>query len=119
MRRIHPLLSLLLALLLVVTSQGMALARGHMANPVDRITICTGLGVQTIWLDANDQPVEIGHACPDCTLIGFDVAADPQGLPAVAAPRARIKAQPCGQLAGPMVRLAPPARGPPGLFLIL
>lgn len=47
----------------------MAVARGA-ANPVDHMVICTGLGLVTVHLDAQGNPVGPPHICPDA-IVGF------------------------------------------------
>lgn len=66
MTRARSLFAILLALVLIGTGGGMAVARGEMA--VDRqIVICTGHGVEVIRLDAEGKRVS-GHVCPDCVI---------------------------------------------------
>ena len=65
--RSHPLTALALALLLVLTAQSMAVARG-MPGAAGSIVLCTGSGPVTILTDAEGQPIGPAHVCPDCTL---------------------------------------------------
>jgi hypothetical protein len=58
-------LGIALALLLVLTSQTMAIARGA-APPVDQLVLCTGAGSVTVLLDAEGKPTGQVHICPDC-----------------------------------------------------
>ena len=69
------LLSLTLALLIAVTSQQMAIARGVTTNAAGQVILCTGQGVVTVTLDANGDPIEPAHICPDCALSLLDVVA--------------------------------------------
>ena len=72
--RSHPLTALALALLLVLTAQSMAVARG-MPGAAGSIVLCTGTGPVTILTDAEGQPLGPSHVCPDCTLsliVGLD-----------------------------------------------
>lgn len=65
----RPILALALCLLLALTSQGLAVARGA-AQPVGTIVLCTGAGAVSVAVDAGGQPVAPPHICPDC-LPGF------------------------------------------------
>jgi len=71
------LLSFTLALLIAMTSQQMAVARGMTTNAAGQVIVCTGQGVVTLTVDANgvptDDPLGLTHFCPDCalTLLAF------------------------------------------------
>lgn len=54
-----------LAVLLALTSQTMATARGAPA-PVGQAVLCTGMGPVTVLVDAQGQPTGKVHICPDC-----------------------------------------------------
>ena len=64
---VRALLSLSLSLVLLVTSQSAAVARGA-PHAVDQILICSGTSVITVFVDADGQPTEATHLCPDCAL---------------------------------------------------
>jgi hypothetical protein len=104
--------SLLLALVLVLTSQSMAVARGGSAA-TGQMVICTGSGPMAVLVDADGQPVEAAHLCPDATLqVLTDVDAP---LPAflragrVLVPEAMRACAPCTRA----LRQTPPSRAPP------
>ncbi|WP_052249470.1 DUF2946 family protein [Tateyamaria sp. ANG-S1] len=59
--------AILLSLVLVVTSHSAAIARGS-ATAVDHIVICSGTTVTMVFIDAEGQPTETPHLCPDCVL---------------------------------------------------
>lgn len=66
--------SLFLALMLALTSQSMAVARGASAA-VGQMVLCTGSGPLAIYVDAQGQPTEAPHICPDSALnVLFDLA---------------------------------------------
>ncbi|HEY9020844.1 MAG: hypothetical protein QUV10_10020 [Paracoccaceae bacterium] len=67
MLRFRPLAAIAMALLLVLTAQSMAVARG-MPGAAGSVVLCTGTGPVTILTDAEGQPVGPAHICPDCTL---------------------------------------------------
>jgi len=75
-------ITLTLALLIAVTSQQMAMARGVMVDTFGQVVLCTGQGVITVTLDADGNIVEdtgeIAHFCPDCALTLADMPAAPQ-----------------------------------------
>lgn len=56
-----------LALLLLVTGQGMALARG-MPGPAGQMVICTGSGPVMVALDGTGRPAGPAVICPDAAL---------------------------------------------------
>lgn len=64
MRFLRSVLGLSLALVLVATSLSLAAARGQ-PMPAGEIVICSGMGLQTISVDAEGNPVGAAHICPD------------------------------------------------------
>ena len=67
-------LSLTLILVLIVTSGAMAAARGQSGGTGSMI-ICAGQGPVVVTVDADGQPVDAAHICPDCALGLFAAAA--------------------------------------------
>ena len=65
-----PILAALMALILVLTGQTMAVARGA-TGPAGSMVLCTGTGPITILVDENGQPIGPRHICPDCSLSLF------------------------------------------------
>jgi hypothetical protein len=112
---LRPILGLLLALLLAVTSVTMAVARGQ--SPMGRdVIICAGAGTSTITLDANGNPVRAMHPCPDC-LMGVTAAIAPDAVAAHMRPHTRgtILAHTQTALAATLRARAATARGPPAI----
>ena len=64
----NRLLTLTLALLIAVTSQQMAMARGMAKDANGQVILCTGQGAVTVTLDAQGNPMGLVHICPDCAL---------------------------------------------------
>lgn len=67
----HPMtrfLTLTLAILIAVTSQQMAMARGTMMDAAGQVVLCTGHGTKTVTIDHNGEPIDLVHICPDCAL---------------------------------------------------
>ena len=62
-----------LAVLLVLTSQAYAVAQGKPAA-VGTMVICQGNHMVTVAIDADGQPVETVHICPDHALFVADGA---------------------------------------------
>lgn len=108
----RPLLALCLALILALTSQSMAVARG-MAAATGQMVICTGSGVTAVYVDAQGQPTGAPHICPDGAM---HVPPAPPTTPTGVAPTAfasviwQAKA-PRQQVTAPTPRRA--ARAPP------
>ena len=71
-------LTFTLALLIAVTSQQMAMARGTMKDAAGQVVLCTGHGIKTVTIDHNGDPIDVVHICPDCALTLAEV------LPALA-----------------------------------
>lgn len=109
---IRMLHSVLLALVLALTSQSMAVARGASAA-TGQMVLCTGSGPVAVYLDASGQPTSAPHICPDSALnVVFDGDASrivvPQRLVFVVPARHRatsiFRAEPS---------VTPPSRAPP------
>lgn len=62
---------LFLALLLIVTSQTMAIARGA-SGPAGQMILCTGTGPVQVFVDEDGQPTGPPHYCPECALAFAD-----------------------------------------------
>jgi hypothetical protein len=60
-------LALSLALMLALTGQSMAVARGA-TDAAGQMVLCTGTGPVTIFVDENGEPTSAPHICPDCAL---------------------------------------------------
>lgn len=107
-------LAYLLAFLLAFTGHSLAGARGTNPDNGVAVVICTGVGMTTITLGPDGQPVEETHLCPDATALfaaSFDV-------PAMLRPAPRLIAHlspPVPALPVSRNELVPSARGPPRL----
>lgn len=101
-----------MALVLVLTGQSMAIARGT-PGPSGQIELCTGTGPVMVSVDENGQPVGPPHICPDAATALF--AAHWDGDTRTARPVARaLVLRPAGL--APVIAAqspAPQARGPP------
>ncbi|MCF6444028.1 hypothetical protein [Nereida sp. MMG025] len=112
MKAIRPVLAALLTALIIVTSQGMAFARGQ-TMVASQIVLCTGHGFQVVSLNKDGAPIETTHLCPDCALSSVvDIPAQAGGpiWPAQTSDAVFWIAK------GPTwseVAIAPSARGPP------
>lgn len=78
---IRPVTAVILALLLGNASVVLASARGH-GPAVGAMEICAGLGLQTILVDADGNPVGPPHICPDgaTSFVTVDVPVPEQPL---------------------------------------
>ncbi|HCP80938.1 MAG TPA: hypothetical protein DIT67_04870 [Octadecabacter sp.] len=113
MKRTAHVLSFVLALLIAVTSQQMAMARGMARDASGQVILCTGQGVQTVTLDAQGEPMGPVHICPDCALTLMGVTDT-----SIAADSAVIYIQTLAQtpvtaLQIPVIPTGTQARGPP------
>lgn len=64
-------IALLLALVLGLTGQSMAVMR-TMAGPSGEVVLCTGSGPIRVLVDAGGAPMAAPHICPDCAMSVFD-----------------------------------------------
>lgn len=102
----------LLILVLVLTSTALGAARGQ-ARIAGEVVICSGSAYVVVTIDADGNPVEHTHFCPDMA----------QGLLAAIAPAAIMPARPMGWVsfvsgpatwcAGAFGQVPAQARGPP------
>jgi hypothetical protein len=102
-----------MALMLVVTGESFAVARG-MPGAAGQIILCTGNGVVIVDVDENGQPLERGHICPDAALFVLAAVAEPP--PGVQRPMGAVQKLVADKGVRPLSRGAvdPVARGPPG-----
>ena len=111
-RLLRPFFGLFLALVLTITAQTMAVARGVDA-PAGEMVLCTGSGPVVVQFDAEGNPVGPMHYCPDCALALFDMVAS-AGVPGLARLWSDLSlrpVQPLPSLAYPVALVR--ARGPP------
>ena len=108
----RSLVSLCLALMLAMTSQSMAVARGDSAA-TGQMVLCTGVGPVAVYTDPAGQPTNAPHICPDSALNVIFLG--PAGH--VAAPKRSIwldhGAATITRQAPVHRHPAPPSRGPP------
>ncbi|MFU8777212.1 MAG: hypothetical protein ACNA7M_06040 [Roseovarius sp.] len=112
MRQHRPILALGLCLLLALTSQSLAMARGA-AQPVGEIVLCTGTGPVTVAVDAEGQPVATPHPCPDCLPAFAAVLQVPPALRDWCAPARRVLVREAATHVVTRTLPAGIARGPP------
>ncbi|MCG7573473.1 hypothetical protein MHM39_07825 [Phaeobacter sp. CNT1-3] len=66
MALVRTYLAVMLALVMVLTTQTMGNAR-HAAMPVGEMVLCIGSEAITVYYDEDGQPVDPPHYCPDCS----------------------------------------------------
>lgn len=66
-RFVRPVLSVVLSAVLALTSLSAAAARGQ-DTVFGTMVICRGMTVVTVFVDADGEPVEQVHICPDAAL---------------------------------------------------
>jgi hypothetical protein len=110
----HPVLGAVLALMLILTGQSLAVMR-MAPGPAGEMVLCTGSGPVAVAVDENGQPVGPPHICPDCAMALFHAV----GHSHEAAPRAQARKASLhhGIIARPWTAPSPSpqARGPPVL----
>lgn len=112
---LKKILPLVLSLLVILTGQGVAASRG-LDRAVGHMVLCTGDGPVVVYMDADGQPTQAPHFCPDhaLTLLGAIALADPvlPEAPGHADPTPLRKADSLIALPIPFR----PARAPPGVI---
>ncbi len=108
------LLSLFLALVVVLTSQQLALARGQ-AMASGEMVLCVGGGLLTVAVDASGNPVGPAHVCPDGVMSFAGTDLPPVILPQTGTVTVADLPQGVAQNGTAALVASPIARGPPGL----
>ncbi len=62
---LRAFIALFLSLMLVFTSVSMAVARGQSPDIGADMVVCTGVGMLTISIGPDGEPVQTPHICPD------------------------------------------------------
>lgn len=70
-------IAICLAVVLVLTGQSMAAARGA-ADATGKMVLCVGTQSVVVYMDEQGQLTQAPHFCPDCTLTLID--AEPMGM---------------------------------------
>lgn len=104
--------ALFLSMTLVLTSYSIAVARGQSPDVGTDMVICTGVGMITMTIGADGEPVEVAHICPDAMSL-FVATLTVQDMPAQnGSMQWRTTVQTVLNLQ-PQEILSPSARGPP------
>ncbi len=101
-----------LSLTLALTSYSMAVARGQSSDIGTDMVICTGVGMITMTIGADGEPVETAHVCPDAMSI-FGTVILVQEMPVQMVTLQWRTTVPETVIGQPQETLAPLARGPP------
>lgn len=112
MTSVRSYLAIALALVLLLTAQSMAVARGA-PEVAGQMVLCSGSGPVTVYMDTEGQPTAAPHICPECALSFFGIL-DPQIL-VILAPLQPVAAPWPSQVGWRdiLVTLETSARGPP------
>lgn len=107
----RKLLHILSALLIVVTSQAFASARAA-DGPAGHMVICVGNVVMVVLTDADGQPMEVPHVCPEATVLAAaappaTLETSPERLILLDPPTLRLRAYPAQPISA--TARAPPA----------
>lgn len=108
------LFSLLLVLVVILTSQQLALARGQ-ALAAGEMVLCVGGGMMTVAVDAQGRPVGPAHVCPDGVMSFVGTALPAMILPQTGTVTVADLPQGAAQNMAAALVAQPIARGPPGL----
>ena len=104
--------ALFLSLTLAFTSYSMAVARGQSPDIGTDIVICTGVGMTTITIGADGEPIKKTHICPDGMSI-FAASFSVQAIPVQPVAMQWRITPPADTRTQPQETLSPSARGPP------
>jgi hypothetical protein len=113
MKRTAHVLSFTLALLIAVTSQQMAMARGMARDASGQVILCTSQGVISVTLDAQGEPIGVVHICPDCALTLMMFADAPIAAESAVIYIQTLAQTPVTALQIPHIPTGAQARGPP------
>jgi len=103
---------LILALMLALTGQGLAVARTA-PDAAGHIVLCTGAGPVMVYVDAEGKPTRAPHYCPDGALGLLDLAVAPDPAPRVLVARPLARQHAAALTRHPRVGATPRARAPP------
>jgi len=109
---LRPSLAFALALMLALTGQSMAVARGS-TDVAGQMVLCTGTGPVTVYMDADGQPVPPPHHCPDCVVGLAEVIVPSDVVAAWVAGLVRTQSMRAALVAAPNRVWRAVARGPP------
>lgn len=109
---LRSMTAFLLSLLLVLTSHSLAMARGKSPDVGTEMVICTGVGMITMTIGSDGEPVETAHICPDAVSI-FATALMAQDMLAQPYAMQWRAVLPDTVIMQPQETLSPSARGPP------
>ena len=113
--RMNRILTLTLALLIAVTSQQMAMARGMARDVSGQVILCTGQGVKTVPLNAQGEPMGPVHICPDCALTLMAFTDAPIIVENAVIYIQTLMQTPVTTLQNPVIPTSTQVRGPPVL----
>lgn len=106
------LISLTLAMVLILTAQVLAVARGQ-AAAAGEMVICSGGERVSVLVDEQGQPIGAPHFCPDCALSLMDLSIG-SVVPEIAPTEASMLVLPPAALTVAAIAAPnPSARGPP------
>lgn len=108
----RALSALFLSLVLAVASVTLAVSRGQAAG-LSEMVICSGGAAVTVTVDAQGNPVERPHHCPDCLVHAAIDSAPAASAAAPAAVSALRFARPARIDVAERSLPIPAARGPP------
>ena len=104
--------AIFLSLTLAFTSYSMAVARGQSPDIGTDMVICTGVGMTTITIGPDGEPIEATHICPDAMSI-FATGVATVGMPVgESLLQLRVACYKDGHALS-QETLTPSARGPP------
>lgn len=110
-------LTVTFVVLIAMTSQQMAMARGVMVDTSGQVVLCTGQGTITVRLDRNGEIVEggdqVAHFCPDCALTFADTVTPALIADGVVVHMQTLLQTPVLQTQTSPIPTALKARGPP------
>jgi hypothetical protein len=108
----RTIICLSLALMLALTSQAMAVARGASAA-TGQMEICSGTSAVTVYVDADGAPTTAPHICPDCMVIAVGCAASLSITAGGAVTPAILSLEETAQVLAAARRQGPQTRAPP------
>lgn len=104
--------AILLAVILALSGQSMAVARGA-STPTGEMILCTGTGPVTVLVDAEGKPTGAAKYCPDCVMSLLQAVAAGADWPVYQARVGQMRRVTSGLFLAAADQPVAQARGPP------
>lgn len=112
MKFVRAYLAVFLALTVLLTAHSAAAMRAA-RDATGQLVLCTSSGPVSVYVDAEGQPTDAPHVCPECLIHVFSMVVPDQAQVYFDAGAAAFTPASTDLLAVGQVAISPSARGPP------